>query len=78
MEITKDQRVKGATKQERELHVLLGLVDLYLKEGKPVGSQTLKELGEKARFIRISPASLKESHPHDVIITKEAPNYRLS
>jgi IMP dehydrogenase len=33
-------------------------------------------LQNKARFLRISPAGLRESHVHDVIITKEAPNYR--
>lgn len=42
------------------------------------GSNNLEELREKAKFIKISPAGLKESHPHDVNITKEAPNYRLS
>ncbi|MBI4764730.1 MAG: IMP dehydrogenase [Deltaproteobacteria bacterium] len=41
------------------------------------GCRTLKELKTKARFIRITPAGLRESHVHDVIITKEAPNYRL-
>lgn len=42
-----------------------------------VGCRTIEELREKARFIKISPAGLRESHVHDVIITKEAPNYRL-
>ena len=42
------------------------------------GASTLRELREKAKFIKISPAGLKESHPHDVNMTKEAPNYRLS
>lgn len=42
-----------------------------------VGCRTLKELREKARFIKISAAGMRESHVHDVIITKEAPNYRL-
>jgi IMP dehydrogenase len=41
------------------------------------GCRTLKELKTQARFIRITPAGLRESHVHDVIITKEAPNYRL-
>jgi IMP dehydrogenase len=41
------------------------------------GAQTLKDLREKGKFIKISPAGLKESHPHDVSITKEAPNYRI-
>ncbi len=40
-----------------------------------VGCRTIEELREKARFIRISPAGLRESHVHDVIITKESPNY---
>jgi IMP dehydrogenase len=40
-----------------------------------VGARTIKELQEKAKFVRISPAGLKESHVHDVIIMKEAPNY---
>jgi IMP dehydrogenase len=39
------------------------------------GSRTLKELSDKAKFLRVSPATLRESHPHDIQITKEAPNY---
>ncbi len=41
------------------------------------GCATLEELREKGRFIRTTSAGLRESHVHDVIITKEAPNYRL-
>jgi IMP dehydrogenase len=41
------------------------------------GTRNLKELQENSRFIRISSAGLRESHVHDVIITREAPNYRL-
>jgi IMP dehydrogenase len=41
-----------------------------------VGAVNLKELQEKARFVRVTYAGLIESHPHDVIITKEAPNYQ--
>jgi len=41
------------------------------------GSQTIRDLWEKAQFVKISQAGLTESHAHDVIITKEAPNYRL-
>jgi IMP dehydrogenase len=41
-----------------------------------VGARTLPDL-TRARFVRVSPAGLKESHVHDVYITKEAPNYRL-
>jgi IMP dehydrogenase len=41
------------------------------------GSKTIQELQERARFLRVTSAGLRESHVHDVIITKEAPNYRL-
>lgn len=40
------------------------------------GAKNIEELHKKAKFVRISNASLRESHPHDVIISKEAPNYR--
>lgn len=42
-----------------------------------LGAANLKQLHQNARFVRISPAGLRESHVHDVIITKEAPNYRI-
>lgn len=41
------------------------------------GAASIKELQENARFLRVTSAGLRESHVHDVIITKEAPNYRL-
>ncbi len=41
------------------------------------GTGTIRGLQTRSRFVRISSAGLKESHVHDVIITKEAPNYRL-
>ncbi len=41
------------------------------------GTGTIKELTEDARFVKITAASLKESHPHDIQITKEAPNYSV-
>jgi len=41
------------------------------------GCRTIAELHEKTRFIRVTSAGLRESHVHDVIITKEAPNYRI-
>lgn len=40
------------------------------------GCKTISELKTKAKFIRITQSGMKESHPHDVIITKEAPNYQ--
>jgi IMP dehydrogenase len=56
------------------LHQLLG----GLKAGMGyVGCRTTGELRQKARFVRITSAGLRESHVHDVIITKEAPNYWL-
>jgi IMP dehydrogenase len=42
-----------------------------------LGAKDLRELQEKAQFVEISSAGLRESHVHDVIITKEAPNYRV-
>ncbi|HUG15162.1 MAG TPA: IMP dehydrogenase [Thermomicrobiales bacterium] len=42
------------------------------------GAETIAELKTNARFVRITPAGLRESHPHDVMITKEAPNYRAT
>ncbi len=42
------------------------------------GTGNLEELREKAQFVRMTGAGLRESHPHDVQITKEAPNYSLS
>ncbi|MDH5561222.1 MAG: IMP dehydrogenase, partial [Deltaproteobacteria bacterium] len=56
------------------IHQLLG----GLRSGMGyTGSRNILELGEKSRFIKITPASLKESHVHDVYITEEAPNYRI-
>ena len=40
-----------------------------------VGERTIEELGTRGKFVRITPAGLKESHPHDVQIVVEAPNY---
>jgi IMP dehydrogenase len=42
-----------------------------------VGCRSIEELRQNARFVRITPSGLRESHVHDVIITNEAPNYRL-
>ena len=41
------------------------------------GTGTIEELRTQTRFVKISAAALRESHPHDVIITKEAPNYQI-
>ena len=56
------------------LHQLVG----GLKSGMGyLGASSIDELQAKAKFIRMSPQGLRESHVHDVNITKEAPNYRL-
>lgn len=56
------------------LHQLIG----GLKSGMGyLGAVNIQDLQKKARFVRISPQGLRESHVHDVSITKEAPNYRL-
>jgi len=55
------------------IHMLVG----GLKSGMGyAGCRTITELQKRGRFIRISSAGLRESHVHDVVITKEAPNYR--
>ena len=41
------------------------------------GTRTIEELRTETRFIQVSPASLRESHPHDIAITQEAPNYSV-
>ena len=42
------------------------------------GCRTIPEMHENARFIKVTPAGLRESHPHDIQITRESPNYNLS
>jgi IMP dehydrogenase len=41
------------------------------------GTRSIEELRANARFCRVSAASMAESHPHDIAITKESPNYTL-
>jgi IMP dehydrogenase len=41
------------------------------------GSRTISEMQKNAKFIRITNAGMTESHPHNILITDEAPNYRL-
>jgi IMP dehydrogenase len=41
------------------------------------GAPTIEDLKTNGQFVKISAASLKESHPHDIHITKEAPNYSV-
>jgi IMP dehydrogenase len=56
------------------IHQLIG----GLKSGMGyIGATSIEELQNKAEFVQITSQGLKESHVHDVSITKEAPNYRL-
>ena len=49
-----------------------------IKDRLDVGlTPTIEDLKEKSKFVKISAAALRESHPHDIHITKEAPNYSI-
>ncbi|PYT39834.1 MAG: IMP dehydrogenase, partial [Acidobacteria bacterium] len=70
--------VEGRVPYKGQLGALTDQLVGGLKSGMGyVGAATLKEFSEKSRFVRITAAGLRESHVHDVIITKEAPNYRM-
>jgi IMP dehydrogenase len=70
--------VEGRVPYKGQLGALTDQLVGGLKSGMGyVGAATLKEFREKSRFVRITAAGLRESHVHDVIITKEAPNYRM-
>jgi IMP dehydrogenase len=57
-------------------HILYQLVGGLRQAMGYCGATTIEELRAGARFVRMSPAGLRESHPHDVAMTKESPNYR--
>ncbi len=70
--------VEGRVPYKGQLGALTDQLVGGLKSGMGyVGAATLKEFKEKSRFVRVTAAGLRESHVHDVIITKEAPNYRM-
>src|ERR1700676_3176412 len=70
--------VEGRGPYKGSLHALTDQLVGGLKSGMGYcGAGTLKELTTKSKFIRITSAGLRESHVHDVIITREAPNYRM-
>jgi IMP dehydrogenase len=69
--------IEGMVPHKGPLSVLLGQIVGGVRGGMGLsGARTLPELRRKAKFVRITSAGLRESHVHDVIITKEAPNYR--
>ena len=68
--------IEGMVPFKGSVHQMLPQLTGGLRAGMGLGGcATIEELRTEARFIRISPAGLKESHAHDVVITKEAPNY---
>jgi len=70
--------IEGRVTHKGSLAALVGQLVGGLRAGMGyTGCRTITELQQKARFMKITAASLKESHVHDVIITKEAPNYRV-
>jgi IMP dehydrogenase len=70
--------VEGRVPYKGSLSALVDQLVGGLKSGMGYcGVATLAELQEKARFVRITVAGLRESHVHDVIITREAPNYQV-
>ena len=70
--------IEGRVPYKGPLSALIGQLVGGLRAGMGyTGCRDIEALRREARFVRISAAGLRESHAHDVIITKEAPNYRL-
>jgi IMP dehydrogenase len=70
--------IEGRVPYRGPLHEVLYQLVGGLRSGMGYcGCATIEQMRTAARFIRITQAGLRESHVHDVIITKEAPNYRL-
>jgi IMP dehydrogenase len=68
--------IEGMVPHKGSLHVLVAQLTGGLRSGMGLaGCTTVDELRTQARFVRVTAAGLKESHAHDVVITKEAPNY---
>jgi IMP dehydrogenase len=75
---TVPEGVEGRVAYKGPLGALTDQLVGGLKSGMGyAGAATLQELAEKSRFVRITAAGLRESHVHDVVITREAPNYRM-
>jgi IMP dehydrogenase len=68
--------IEGMVPYKGSVHQMLPQLTGGLRSGMGLaGCATIADLRTKAQFVRISPAGLKEGHAHDVVITKEAPNY---
>ena len=71
--------VEGRVPYKGRLHDLIHQLVGGLRQGMGYcGTGTIDDLRTKARFLRVSGAGITESHPHDIEITKEAPNYRVN
>ena len=70
--------VEGRVPYKGTLHSYLYQLIGGLRAGMGYcGSRTIAELRTDARFIQVSPASVRENHPHDIVITQESPNYSV-
>jgi IMP dehydrogenase len=70
--------IEGRTPYKGSVASIIQMMIGGLKAGMGyAGCKTLEEMQQKATFIKITSSGIRESHVHDVIITKEAPNYRL-
>jgi len=68
--------IEGMVPYKGSVHQMIRQLTGGLRSGMGLaGCATIEELRTQAEFVRVSPAGLKESHAHDVVITKEAPNY---
>ena len=68
--------IEGMVPYKGSVHQMLPQLTGGLRSGMGLaGCASIEELRTKAEFVRVTPAGLKESHAHDVVITKEAPNY---
>ncbi len=68
--------IEGMVPYKGSIHQMLPQLTGGLRSGMGLaGCETIERLRTDAKFVRITPAGLKESHAHDVVITKEAPNY---
>jgi IMP dehydrogenase len=68
--------IEGMVPYKGSVHQMLDQLTGGLRSGMGLaGCASIQELREKARFLQVTAAGLKESHAHDVTITKEAPNY---
>lgn len=68
--------IEGLTEYKGPLADVVGQIAGGLRSGMGyLGAKTIADIAKRARFIRITNAGLRESHPHDIMITKKAPNY---